>query len=149
MRNNIGFTLIELMVVMILIGILAALSIVLLDPAGLIRKGNESAMRTNLTQVTSAVVVCIAARREVDSSNCNSVSALSIKNPNGPTNAVYDIHDDPALRNSEDGYVQIAAQLNNCTMLAKVMNNLGLWNYLGNNYKSGEIYVGPDCMINK
>ncbi len=50
-----GFTLIELMVVVVIIGILAAVVLATVDPTGVMKKGRDSQRKTDISEIARAI----------------------------------------------------------------------------------------------
>ncbi|NCS32417.1 type II secretion system protein [bacterium] len=73
-----GFTLIELLVVIAVLGILAAVVLVAIDPGARIDEANDAGVRSNVSQVATAVETCFtaAAGSGGDYDDCNDSTEL-------------------------------------------------------------------------
>lgn len=79
--NRNAFTLIELLIVIVIIGILAGLVLVVVNPARQQRKSQESVLRATANKVCLALFSC--AQTTVDARSCDTDNEIGIVSPNG------------------------------------------------------------------
>ncbi|PJA39332.1 hypothetical protein CO180_01000, partial [candidate division WWE3 bacterium CG_4_9_14_3_um_filter_41_6] len=77
-----GFTLIELLVVIAVLGILAAVVLVAIDPGARIDEANDAGIRSDVSQVATAVEVCFTSQAASggDYTDCSTGALLTAGN---------------------------------------------------------------------
>jgi len=88
MKNR-GFTLIELMIVVVIVGILCGLVISIINVSSIRRKANETVLKSNLSRVCLAWMVCKVSPKDTASIACDTESKLNAVLPTTPQNSVY------------------------------------------------------------
>lgn len=87
-----SFTLIELLIVIVIIGILAGVVLSVLNPAKAQRKSAESVLKANVNKLCLAMFACFSTTATL--SSCNNFNGIGITNPAGtPANSSYSISD--------------------------------------------------------
>jgi len=100
-----GFTLIEMLVVILIIGALASVTILTLNPAKLRARARYTTVRENMRQVCQAANICAVEADGDPLSECNVYDKLEARRPEGDSGSggwieVYNgtLHHDPGSR---------------------------------------------------
>lgn len=85
-----AFTLIELLIVIVIIGILAGVILVVLNPAAQQRKSAESVLQANTNKLCLGLFSC--AQTTYDPTKCNDMTKIGGIDPNGsPSTSTYSV----------------------------------------------------------
>lgn len=157
-HTKLAFTLVELLLVVVILGILAGIGLVVLNPQMQIRKSQEAVLRSNMSKVCSAMTACMGGQSGSSSTaNCDQVGQtevsvvgttgsyiIGISEPSGATYVLStnNVGGSPANINS---YVLITGTLpfggSNCIYRCATSNNFSAQNIDGGFREPGEVYT--------
>lgn len=156
-----AFTLIEIMIVIVIIGIMAGVVISVINPQRQIMRSNEGIFKSNMTKLCGGLVACMGSGKKYDTGRCdvgteiNSFGSTSVIQVKRPSNAVYALIASGGS-GASDGSVSIRGVLTHtasikCTLECTVKNDFSDYTYaVGKVAKPGEIYqVGTSCVNQK
>lgn len=129
-----AFTLIELLIVVVILGILSALVLMVMNPAMQRQRAAEGVLRTQMTKVCSGLVACMGGNATYNTASCNTAPAINVFGAAGtitigqPSGATYLITV-PSAGTSAANYVRITGNITggggyNCRMTCDVSNDL-------------------------
>ncbi len=81
----------ELLIVIALIGILAATVISVINPVRQRQKAQEGVAKSNIAKICQALVACQSSLSTPNAANCGSFDLIGVIQPTQPTGAVYSI----------------------------------------------------------
>lgn len=166
-HTKLAFTLVELLMVVIIVGILGGIALVVLNPQLQIRKSQETVLISNMTKICAVMTACMGGQSGTSSTdNCDQVgrSELSVVGTEGantvsisePDSATYVISTSiaggsPANPNS---YVAITGTVpfggTNCVYRCVTSNNFSAQTVDGASREPGKVYAVPGgaCVLN-
>lgn len=83
--HNYAFTLVELLVVVVIIGILAGLTLAVINPAVQRQRASEAVMRGQLSKVCGMLAACMSGQPSYNNAACDSVAEIGLLNSVSPT----------------------------------------------------------------
>ncbi len=155
LRSSSAFTLVELLLVVIIVGILGSIALVVLNPQRQINKSREAVLRSNMAKVCAAMTACMGGQSSTPSTtNCDAVgrseipvvgtegdTTIDISEPEGAT-YVISVNGPPTNGNS---YVAITGTVplgtDNCVYRCVTSNNFSAQNVDGASRDPGQVYA--------
>lgn len=121
-----GFTLVELLIVIALIGVLAAGLITVINPARQRQKANEGVARSNLAKICQAIVACQSSLINYNTDDCDTMDKIGVREPTQPSGAVYAVGV-AGTSTAASGRVYGRVAIDGCVLQCRVFNDFRLW----------------------
>jgi len=137
------------LVVIVVIGVLAGITINVININAQRQRANEAVVRTNVGKICSAVSSCYSTRIGLNTNVCDEASELGTIIPTEPDLATYSISDLAGSETLGSGYVLVTGSTNGCVVECFVRNDLGSDTIGGTTAQSGQVVnqtTGSTCL---
>lgn len=152
-----AFTLIEIMIVIVIIGIIAGTVLAVINPQRQIMRSNEGVLKANMTKLCAGLLACMGSGKNYNTGRCdtgaeiNSFGSTSIVQIENPSQTTYSLVTG-GTSTSASGSMTVEGKLTHsasqsCTLRCTVINDFTNYDDSGTAREPGEIYkVGSGCI---
>ncbi len=139
--NEKGFTLVELLIVIVIIGILAGLVITIINPRRMQMRSGHSIIRANVGRACQAIIACASSTTTPETS-CNTGALAGFNQPNTPNGQPYPVNPTVSAQTITYANTPVAAW-DNCQYTCTYYRTT-----VGGNQGGSSTLVGTNCIDN-